>query len=65
MPPAGAESPEEAFVGAVIRLHEWIQRNLRRLANGEVPLEESETRQDRRTVEIYLRGHDLAALPTR
>jgi hypothetical protein len=53
-PPAEAESPDEAFIGAVIKLHEWVQKNLRRLAKGEVPLGESETRQDRHTVEIHL-----------
>jgi hypothetical protein len=53
-PPAEAESPDEAFIGAVIRLHEWVQKNLRRLAKGEVPLGESGTRQDRQTVESYL-----------
>ena len=53
-PPAEAESPDEAFIAAVIRLHEWGQTNLRRLARGEVPLGEGETRQDRQIVEIYL-----------
>lgn len=43
--PAMQEEPdtdEEAVVIAAIRLHEWVETNLRRLAAGEVPLPSSE-----------------------
>ena len=54
--PASQEETEtnaDAFVAAVIRAHERVQRNLRRLTAGIVWPVDSEARTDRQIIETY------------
>lgn len=51
--PEETETDADAFVAAVIRAHERVQRNLRRLAAGTVWSVDSEARADRQIIETY------------
>ena len=49
-----SETGEEALVAAAIRLHEWVQTNLQRLIEGDVPLPGSDEEHYRQIIEAYL-----------
>jgi hypothetical protein len=54
--PMGAEGSSadvEAFVGAVLRSHDGVLRNLRRLAAGTVWPVEGDARRDRDIIDLY------------
>jgi hypothetical protein len=55
--PEEMEDGADAFVAAVIREHERVQRNLRRLAARTLWSVDSEARTDRQIIEAYLALH--------
>jgi hypothetical protein len=56
VPVEETETSIDAFVAAVIRTHERVQLNLRRLATERVCLAESETGTDSQSIETFRPG---------